>query len=112
MSESNDSTPRAIRRQVVGWVLVLPLLVSFIKLPLPFPLVFLPGLATIAASVYGVRFAKRHASRRVTVMALIATLLNVISLIGMGTASFLKGLYYLSWVFWYPYYANWVYWTF
>lgn len=92
--EPKQHTPKAIQRQVVGWVLVLPLLVSFLGLPFPFGQML--GLGTIAASAYGIRLARQHANRRLTVFASIITALNVISLVLMGTASFLKALYYIS----------------
>ncbi len=98
MPESVRHTPRPILRQVIGWVLVVPLLVSLVRLP--FPLGLALALGTIVASTYGVRFARRHASRRVTVLALIGTLLNAISLVVLGTASWLTALYYLSRVYW------------
>ena len=91
-------TLKPILRQVVGWVLVVPLLVSLVRLP--FPLGLALALGAIVASAYGVRFARRHASRRVTVLALIGTLLNAISLVVLGTASWLMVLYYLSRVYW------------
>ena len=110
MPESKQHTPKPILRQIVGWVLVLPLLLSFARLP--YPLGQCLGMGVIAASAFGVRLARRQASRRVTALAFIGTLLNVIALVGMGTASFIKALYYISWFYWYPYYANWVYWNF
>ncbi|WP_448652512.1 hypothetical protein ACSHWC_03240 [Pseudomonas fluorescens] len=109
MSEAQQHRPKNVLRQVVGWVLVLPLLLAFIRLPFPFGLLL--ALAAIAASAYGVMFARRHASRGVTVFALIVMLLNVVSLIGIGEASVLRGLYRVFWVYWYPYYAEWVYWN-
>jgi hypothetical protein len=93
MHTPKQHTPKAIQRQVVGWVLVLPLLVAFLKMAFPFGL-FL-GLATIAASIYGVVFAKRHASRGMTLFALIVTLLNVISWLMLSTASVLMALYFI-----------------
>lgn len=110
MLESKQRTPNPILSQVPGCVLVLPLLMSFLTLPFPFGLLLPVG--AIAASAYGVTFAWRHAGWRVTVFALIVTLLNVVSLVGIGEASILKGLYRLSWLFWYPHYSNWVYWNF
>ena len=74
------------------------MLVSLVRLP--FPLGLALALGAIVASAYGVRFARRHASRRVTVLALIGTLLNAISLVVLGTASWLMVLYYLSRVYW------------
>lgn len=110
MLESKQRTPNPILRQMLGWVLVVPLLMSFLMLPFPFGRLLPVG--AIAASAYGVTFARRHAGRRVTVFALIVTLLNLVSLVAIGEASILKGLYRLSWLFWYPYYSDWVYWNF
>lgn len=110
MREPAQRTPKHILRQVIGWVLVLPLLVSFLSLP--FPLGLLLTLGSITASAYGATFASRCASRGVTVFAWIITLLNVISLFGVGEFSLLKGLYRISWFYWYPYYAEWFYWSF
>lgn len=110
MLEPEQSTPKPVLRQVVGWVLVLPFLVSWVRLPFPFGL-FL-ALGVIAASVYGVRFAWHHASRRVTMFALIVTLLNAVSWIMLSTASVLMALYMLARLYWWPYFANWLYWNF
>jgi hypothetical protein len=110
MLEPGQPTPNPILRQVVGWVVVLPLLVSFVRLPFPFG--WFLGLGTLVASAYGVRFARHHASQRVTLFALIVTLLNVISTFAIGEVSALMGLYSLSWLYWYPHYSNWVYWHF
>ena len=110
MLETRHPTPKPILRQVAGWVVVLPLLVSF--LTLPFPLGWFLALGSIAASVYGVRFASRHASRSVTLFAWVISLLNVLSLVMIGHASVLMGLYRISWFYWYPYYSSWVYWNF
>ncbi|MBW1246289.1 hypothetical protein I7860_06295 [Pseudomonas tolaasii] len=107
MLEPTQRTPKHVLRQVTGWVLVLPLLVSFLSLPFPFGGVL--ALGSIAASVHGTRFARRCASRGVAMFALIITLLNVISLVGISEASLLKGLYRISWLYGYPYYSNWVY---
>ncbi|MBD9459170.1 hypothetical protein IB241_15920 [Pseudomonas sp. PDM05] len=110
MLEPQQHTPKAIRRQVVGWVLVLPLLLSFMRLPFFIGPVIAAG--SIVASAYGIRLARQHANRRLTVFASIITAFNVISLLLTGTASFLKALYNISWIYWYPLYANWVYWNF
>ena len=109
MLEAEQHTQKNTLRQVVGWVVVLPLLVSFVRLPFPFGLLLMLGAS--AASAYGAGFAWRHASRRVMVFALIVTLLNVISLVAIGEVSLLKGLYRVSWLYGYPYYADWVYWN-
>ncbi|WP_341869742.1 hypothetical protein [Pseudomonas lactucae] len=79
---------------------------------LPYPLGLLLSLASLAASAYGVWFAGRFASRRVSWLALIATLLNTFSFAGMGTASLPMGLYYISRLYWYPPFSSWVYWNF
>lgn len=109
MLEPEQRTPKPILRQVVGWVVVLPLMASFVRLPFPLSLPLVVGV--IAAAVYGVRFAWRHASRRVTVLALIVTLLNLVSLVAIGYFSILAGLYQLSRVYGYPYYSEWLYWN-
>lgn len=110
MLKTKQPTPTIILRQVAGWVLVLPLLASFVRLP--FPLGLLLEVGVIVASAYGVRFAWRHATRRVALFALIATLLNIISMLMLSTASVLRALYIIAWLYWYPYYASWVYWNF
>ncbi|MEN5150267.1 hypothetical protein [Pseudomonas orientalis] len=94
MLEPHQRTPTPILRQVIGWVLVLPLLVSLARLPFPIGLGL--ALGTIAASFYGVLFASRHASRRVTFFALVITLLNVASLVLLSTASMLMALYFIA----------------
>ena len=110
MLEPGQATPKPLLRQILGWVLVLPLLISFVRLPFPLGLVL--ALGVMAGSVHGLRLAHRHATRQVTLFALIVTLLNGISLIAMGTASLLKTVFYLVWLYAYPHYANWVYWNF
>jgi hypothetical protein len=109
MLEAEQHTQKNTLRQVLGWVVVLPLLISFVRLP--FPLGLLLALGAIAASAYGVTFAWRHTSRRVTVFALVVTLLNIISLMAIGEVSLLMGLYRVVWFYGYPYYADWVYWN-
>ena len=109
MLDTKKATPKIILCQVAGWVLVLPLLVSFVRLPFPLGLLLESGM--IAASAYGVRFAWRHATPGVAVFALFVTLLNVISMVMLSTASVLKALYIIAWLYWYPYYSNWVYWN-
>ncbi|CAH0131465.1 hypothetical protein SRABI64_00057 [Pseudomonas carnis] len=109
MLDTKKATPKIILCQVAGWVLVLPLLVSFVRLPFPLGLLLESGV--IASSAYGVRFAWRHATPRVAVFALFVTLLNVISMVMLSTASVLKALYIIAWLYWYPYYSNWVYWN-
>jgi len=42
---------------------------------------------------------------------LFVTLLNVISMVMLSTASVLKALYIIAWLYWYPYYSSWVYWN-
>ncbi|AZF09724.1 hypothetical protein C4J93_1510 [Pseudomonas sp. R2-37-08W] len=110
MLEPDQCTPPPILRQVIGWVVVLPLLVSLARPP--FPLGLGLALGAIAASVYGVVFARRHASRRVTVFALVATLLNAVSLVMLSTASVLMALYFIVRLYVYSYVSHWVYWNF
>ncbi|WPN99673.1 hypothetical protein [Pseudomonas sp. MUP55] len=107
MSEPYPHTPKPILLQVIGWVVILPLLVSWVRLPLGVG----QGLAlgAIAASAYGVVFARRHASRHVTLFALVVTLLNVVSLVMLSTASVLMALYYCVRFFGYPYLSHWLY---
>lgn len=112
MLRTKPPTPKIILRQVAGWVLVLPLLISFVRLPFPFPFRLLLELGVIAASAYGVRFAWRHATPRVAVLALFITLLNVISMVMLSTASVLKALLIIAWLYVYPYYSSWFYWNF
>lgn len=109
MLEPGQPTPKSILRQVLGWVLVLPLLASFVRLPFPLGLVL--ALGVMAASVYGVWLARCQASRRVTLFALSVALLNGVSVVMLGTASLLKALYYVALLYVYPHYVNWVYWN-
>lgn len=97
-------------RQVVGWVLVLPLLLSFVKLPFLLGSVIAAG--SIVGSVYGVLLARRQASRRVMVLSSIVTLLNIISFVMFSTGSLLMALYFTFRLFGYPYLYEWVYWNF
>ncbi len=110
MLEPGQRTPKPILRQVIGWVVIVPLLLSLVRLPFPFG--WFLALGSIAASAYGVWLARHNASRRVTVFAGIGTLLNVISLILAGSASVLMALYTFTWLYGYPYYSNWIYWHF
>lgn len=98
MPEPGKSTPKPLLCQVLGWVLVVPLIISFVRLPYPLGLIM--ALGVLVASIYGVWLASRHATRRVVLFALIVTLLNTISLVVMGTASLLKAVFYLVWVYW------------
>lgn len=107
MSEPHPRTPKPILRQVIGWVVVLPLLVSLVRLSFGVSLAL--ALGAIAASVYGVVFASRHASRRVTLFALITTLLNVVSWVMLSTASVVMALYFILRVYGYSYLSHWVY---
>ncbi|KMT57284.1 hypothetical protein [Pseudomonas fildesensis] len=110
MLEPNQPTPKPVLRQVVGWVVVLPLLMSLLWLKPPLGLLL--TLASVITSVYGMRFTWRHASRQVAVFALIVTSLNVVSALLMGTGSVLKAVYNIGWVYAYAYYSHWVYWNF
>ncbi|WLI08181.1 hypothetical protein PSH66_07565 [Pseudomonas sp. FP597] len=110
MLEPGQHTPKPILRQVVGWVLVLPFLVALVRLPYPLGLLLAPG--SIAASAYGAWFAWHHASRRVCWLASLTTALNMVSFGMIGTASLPMGLYYISWLYWYPPLASWIHWNF
>jgi len=110
MPEYPQTTPRPILHQVVGWVVVLPLLVSFLRLPVPLGLLLV--LASLAGSMYGVRFARRHASRRVSLFALVVTVLNTLSLFAVGQPTIVKVPFLIAWWYVAPYYSNWVYWNF
>lgn len=101
MIEPKQHTSTPVLRQVLGWVLVVPLLVALVRLPYPLGLGL--ALGSIAASVYGVWFARRHASRGVTLLALVVTVLNIVSLYLMGTASLLMALYYIGWYYGRPF---------
>ena len=107
MLKPNQRTPKPILRYVMGWVVVLPLLTALARLP--FAVGMWVALGTIAASAYGVLFASRHASRRVTLFALVATLLNGVSLVMLSTASMLMALYLIVRFQVYPYFAHWLY---
>lgn len=104
MLEPGHPTPKPLLRQILGWVLVLPLLASFVRLP--FPLGLALALGVMAASVYGVLLAKRHASRGVALFALIVTVLNGVAWVVMATPSALKALYYGVWFYLYPYFVS------
>lgn len=110
MPKSKQHTSKPMLHQVVGWVLVLPLLLSFVKLPFLLGSVIAAG--SIVGSVYGVLLARRHASRRVVVFAAIVTLLNIISFLLFSTGSLLKALYFTFRLFGYPYLYEWAYWNF
>ncbi|WLH91780.1 hypothetical protein PSH87_07235 [Pseudomonas sp. FP453] len=110
MPESKQHTPKPLLRQVVGWVLVLPLLLSFVKLPFLLGPVMAAG--SVAGSVYGVLLARRHASRRVVMFALIITLFNILSFVVLRTGSLLVAGYYTFRLFAYPHLYSWVYWNF
>lgn len=110
MPESKIRTPKPILREVVGWVLVVPLLLSFVKPPFLLGSVIAAG--SIVGSVYGVLLARRHASRRVVVFTAIITLLNIISFVLLGTGSLLKALYVVIRLFTSAHIYDWIYWNF
>jgi len=94
MHSQSSPDSSSTNRKVLGWVLLLPLLVSLVKLP--FWLAITLNLMAIAASVYGFWFALRHAGKGLAVFAGTITLLNIAALIALSTPSALKGLYYLA----------------
>ncbi|WP_141064226.1 hypothetical protein [Pseudomonas lactucae] len=110
MLEPGQHTPKPILRQVVGWVLVLPFLLALVRLPYPLGLLLASG--SIAASAYGTWVAWHHASRRVSGLALVTTVLNTVSFGLIGTASLPMGLYYISRLYWYPPLSSWIHWNF
>ncbi|KTB67568.1 MULTISPECIES: hypothetical protein [Pseudomonas] len=107
MLEPGQRTPKPILRQVVGWVVVLPLMVSFVRLP--FPLGLLLALGALAASAYGAKLAWQSASRPVAAFTLIGTLLNAVSLFLLSTPSVLMALYTVFRYVLYPLFSNWLY---
>ncbi|TSD78439.1 hypothetical protein FFI16_019155 [Pseudomonas sp. KBS0710] len=106
MPEPEQHTQNSVLRQVVGWVVVLPLMVAFVRLPFPFGLLL--SLGALAASAYGAKLAWQYASRPMAVLTLIATLLNAISLFLLSTPSVLMALYTVFRYFLYPLFSNWL----
>ncbi|KAA0943431.1 MULTISPECIES: hypothetical protein [unclassified Pseudomonas] len=109
MFSPNQRSSGPVIRKVVGLVVLLPLLLTLVKLP--FFLAITMSLTAIASSFYGFWFAVRNAGRWLAAFAGAMALLNLISLIAMGTPSVLKGLYYIAWLYGYPIYSNWAYWN-
>lgn len=91
-------------------VLLLPLLVSLVKLPTLLAITM--SMTAIASSIYGVWFAARNAGRWLVAFAAIITLLNLVSMATLGTPSVLRALYILAWLYAYPPVSNWIYWNF
>ncbi|WP_219266220.1 hypothetical protein [Pseudomonas sp. Xaverov 259] len=106
MPEPEQHTHNSALRQVVGWVVVLPLMVTFVRLPFPFGLLL--SLGALAASAYGTKLAWQYASRPMAVLTSIATLLNTISLFLLSTPSVLMALYTVFRYFLYPLFSNWL----
>ena len=88
----------------MGFVLILPLMISLMRLGNP-------GAAlAIAASAYGIWFAAKNASRGVMATAVMITLLNVVSLLLLSTPSALMAVGYIVWLYAYPPLSEWLYW--
>ncbi|WP_141231041.1 hypothetical protein [Pseudomonas sp. Irchel 3F5] len=87
-----------LRYKVIGYVLILPLAVSLVKLP---PAL---ALATAGAAVilglYGAYLAASQGSRTLAFFAGTTAALNTLSLIALGTASAVIGGYWLAWIGW------------
>lgn len=104
----NRSNPTL--HKVVGLVLVVPLTLALI--PRSFGLGGTGTVIAIAVSVYGAWFASQHGSRRLKVLAVSLTFLNLVSALMLGTPSVLMGLGYIVWVFLYSPISQWLYWHF
>lgn len=110
MPSPKQPDSRAVLRKVLALVILLPLLVSLVRLPLGLAMVV--SLAAIAASAYGFWFAVRNARGWLVMFAGVMTLLNFASLIALASPSVLKGLFSIAWVYGYSYFSNWAYWNF
>ncbi|QJI27748.1 hypothetical protein HKK55_03175 [Pseudomonas sp. ADAK18] len=110
MLSSNQHGSKAVLRKVVALVLLLPLLVTLVKLPTLLAITM--SMTAIASSIYGVWFAISNAGRWLTIFAVIITLLNLLSMATLGTPSVLRALYIIVWLYAYPPFSNWLYWNF
>lgn len=90
--------------KVIGLVLILPLMISLMRLG------GTGVLLALAISAYGVWFAIRYANTRMKVVAVVVTLLNALSAVMLATPSMLMALYYIAWFYAYPAFAEWLYW--
>lgn len=94
-------------RKVVGFILIIPLLLPLMRMP--FGLGRYAAIAAVAGSLYGAWYAWRHASRGLAIGATIMALLNLGSLVAMGTASIAWFVFNIAWVYGAN---NWTYWRF
>ena len=90
--------------KVIGLVLILPLMISLMRLG------GTGVLFALATSAYGVWFAVRYASTGLKVTAVLVTLLNILSTVLLSTPSVLMALCYIAWLFAYPAFSEWLYW--
>ncbi|MGY2375033.1 hypothetical protein ACW9IB_11060 [Pseudomonas sp. SDO524_S393] len=90
--------------KVLGLVLIVPLMISLMKLGTTGVIV------ALASSVYGVWFAAHHASKGLTVMAAIISGLNLVSTVMFSTSSVLIALGHIAWLYAYPPLSEWRYW--
>ena len=100
----NRSRTRQPAYNVSGLVLIVPLMISLTNLG------GTGVVLAIASSAWGVWVAARHGNRRLTVMAVVATLLNLVSTVMLSTPSILMALGYIAWIYAYPALSEWLYW--
>ncbi|UII72898.1 hypothetical protein LVW35_06885 [Pseudomonas sp. HN11] len=90
--------------KVIGLVLILPLMISLMRLG------GTGVLLALATSAYGAWFAVRYASTRLKVTAVLVTLLNLLATVLLSTPSVLMALGYIAWLYAYPALSEWLYW--
>ena len=90
--------------KVIGLVLILPLMISLMRLGAT------GVVLAIATSADGVWFAAQQANRGLTATAVAITLLNLVSAVMLSTPSVLMALGYIAWLYAYPPLSEWDYW--
>lgn len=90
--------------KIIGFVLILPLMISLMGLG------GVGALLALATSGYGIWFAAKHASKGFTATAVIITLLNLVSTVMLSTPSVLLAMGYLAWVYGQAPIYEWLYW--
>ncbi|MGH8383283.1 hypothetical protein [Pseudomonas sp.] len=93
LNNTHDPQKRPMH-QVVGLVLVIPLLISFVKLPLLMSPI--AAIAAVLGSAYGAHLARQQNSHKLVVFAWTMAILNALSVIAMSTPSAAMGLYFLA----------------
>ncbi|MBV4454333.1 hypothetical protein [Pseudomonas azadiae] len=81
-------------RKVVALVLIIPLLLPLMRAPLG--LGRYVAIATVGGSLYGAWYAWQHTSRSLAIGATLMALLNLLSLVAMGTASIIWFVFILA----------------